>query len=214
LWLLKECPGINTIIFLFPEFLSVSEKDEKDRDREEGAPHVGTLLSVSWPCLSVCLSVIPLPLSLSVCHPSVSVPLSLSFSVCLPSLCLCPSLSPSLSICLFASIFLFCVQCLSIPVCLSISVFLCVFILAPPFQSLLVSVTLLSLPLSLSLSLSLSLPPPFSLLPFNCFLSLFSFPSPVLLKLSGNRPHGHCYTSPCHPALVLWHNPLLRNIKN
>ena len=43
---------------------------------------------------------------------------------------------------------------------------------------------------------------------------LFSFPSPVLLKLSGNRPHGHCYTSPCHPALVLWHNPLLRNIKN
>lgn len=77
----------------------------------------------------------------------------------LSSLCLYPSPYASLSLSSFIN-----VQCLSILVCLSISVFLCVFISASLFQSLLVSVTLLSL--------SLSLPPPFPLSP-SCHSSPF-----------------------------------------
>lgn len=128
---------------------------------------------------------------LSLCH-CLSLSFCLSTPLCMPGspfLCVSMSISPSVFV---VSVFL--------NVCLNLS------ISVPLFQSLLVSVVLLSLSF---LSFTPFLLPP----SFLACSSPLPFPSPVPLKLFENRPHRHCYYSVCHPEFVLRNCPLLECIK-
>lgn len=128
----------------------------------------------------------------------VSLPLPLSVLLSFyPSLCAWISFSLCLSV--YIPVCLCCVS-VFLNVCLNLS------ISVPLFQSLLVSVVLLSL--SFLSSTPFPLPPSF----LACSSPL-PFPSPVPLKLFENRPHRHCYYSVCHSEFVLQNCPLLERIK-